>query len=95
MWIREHTDAAARANKPVLLEEYGVGSDNSSTRSELYASWLRLIEDSGALGDLVWMLGLPKNTRQPYAPDAYVIQDGPEVDVIRQHAQTLCNSERS
>lgn len=95
MWIREHTEAAARANKPVLLEEYGAGSNNPATRSELYASWLRSIEDSDALGDLVWMLGLPKGPGQSYAPDAYVIHDGPELDVIRRHAQALCDSHRS
>jgi hypothetical protein len=41
------------------------------------------------------MLGLPKGPGQPYAPDKYVITGGPELDVIRQHAQTMLKTERT
>jgi mannan endo-1,4-beta-mannosidase len=96
MWIREHIDAAARANKPVLLEEYGAPLDGKplshpAGRAEVYESWLRLIEDSGSLGDLLWMLGLPKSDGQPYTPDSYVIGGGPEFAVIQRHAANLVN----
>jgi mannan endo-1,4-beta-mannosidase len=96
MWIREHIEAAGRANKPVLLEEYGAGTDDLPVpRADVYAQWLKVVELFGSLGDLVWMLGLPKGPGQPYAPDAYVIHEGPELDVVRRHAQTLCGSELS
>jgi mannan endo-1,4-beta-mannosidase len=96
MWIREHIDAAARANKPVLLEEYGAPLDGKplsapDARAQVYESWLRLIEDSNSLGDLLWMLGLPKAPGQPYTPDSYVVGDGPELEVIRRHAGKLLN----
>ena len=63
MWIREHTEAAARANKPVLLEEYGAPLDGTplsspAERARVYESWLRQVDDSGSLGHLLWMLGL-------------------------------------
>jgi mannan endo-1,4-beta-mannosidase len=87
MWIREHVAAAQRANKPVLLEEYGVAM--LPNRAQVYDTWLREIETSNALGDLLWMLGLPKSAEQPYDPDSYVIAGGPEIDVIRDHARRL------
>jgi mannan endo-1,4-beta-mannosidase len=99
MWIREHISAASRANKPVLLEEYGTPSEDNpwaaAARAGVYQNWLRLIEESNSLGDLLWMLGLPKGPGQPYAPDKYVITGGPELDVIRQHAQTMLKTERT
>ena len=87
MWIREHIEAAQRANKPVLLEEYGVA--DLPNRAQVYDTWLREIERSDALGDLLWMLGLPKGPGQPYDPDSYVITEGREIDVIRDHARRL------
>ena len=74
MWIREHIEAAQRANKPVLLEEYGIGAEFK--RPQVYDTWLREIERSDALGDLLWMLGLPKDPGQPYDLDRYVITEG-------------------
>ena len=87
IWIREHVAAARRANKPVLLEEYGAAK--LPNRAQVYDTWLREIETSNAVGDLLWMLGLPKSTEQPYDPDSYVIAGGPEIDVIRDHAKRL------
>ena len=94
MWIREHIEAASRANKPVLLEEYGAPLDGKplsapEQRAQVYASWLSLIEESDSLGDLVWMLGIPSGPGQPYGLDSYAIQRGPELDVIAQHAVRL------
>jgi mannan endo-1,4-beta-mannosidase len=87
MWIREHNEAAARANKPVLLEEYGVLPVEN--RPQIYESWLAEIERSNSLGDLLWMLGLPKGPGQQYGLDGYVITDGPELIPVREHARRL------
>jgi mannan endo-1,4-beta-mannosidase len=92
MWIREHVDAGARANKPAVLEEYGArigqgGLRNSDDRAALYRDWLQEVDDSGAGGALVWMIGLPKSPDQPYDPDGYVIGEGPEAAAIRDFAQ--------
>jgi mannan endo-1,4-beta-mannosidase len=92
MWIREHVDAAARANKPAVLEEYGArigqgGLRNSGDRAALYRDWLQEVSGAGAGGALVWMIGLPKSPDQPFDPDQYVIGQGPEAAVIRDFAQ--------
>jgi endo-1,4-beta-mannosidase len=84
--------AAARANKPAVLEEYGArigqgGLRNSDERAALYRDWLQEVNDSGAGGALVWMIGLPKSPDQPYDPDDYVIGEGPEAAAIRDFAQ--------
>ena len=87
MWIREHNEAAARANKPVLLEEYGALA--RPDRTQIYEAWLREVEDAKVLGSLLWMLGLPKGPGQQYAPDGYVVSSGPELTLIREHADSF------
>lgn len=91
MWIREHVAAGQRANKPMLLEEYGVvmgqsGIPDAAARNALYASWLDQVDQSGGCGDLLWMLGLPTGPGQPYAPDGFVISSSEEAPTIREHA---------
>jgi mannan endo-1,4-beta-mannosidase len=87
MWIREHNEAAARANKPVLLEEYGALA--SPDRPQVYEAWLREVENAKVLGSLLWMLGLPKGPGQQYQPDGYVVCNGPELEPVRKHARIL------
>jgi mannan endo-1,4-beta-mannosidase len=91
MWIREHVAAGARANKPAVLTEYGArigqgGLGNAAARAALYQDWLQAVTNSGARGALVWMIGLPKGPDQPFDPDPYVIGEGPEAAVIRDHS---------
>lgn len=83
MWIREHLEAAERANKPMLIEEYGALSPN---RNSMFETWLKLIEQRGGVGDMLWMLGLPKSQEQPYDPDGYVVKNVGEASAIREHA---------
>lgn len=87
MWIREHNEAAARANKPVLLEEYGALP--CPNRPAIYEAWLNEVRTSNALGALLWMLGLPKGAGQQYGLDGYVITGGPELRAARDHAKRL------
>ncbi len=79
MWIENHIDAARRASKPVLLEEYGLPP--SMKRNDAYEAWLGTIEQENALGDLVWMLGLPGQG------DRYLLSDPNEAPAIRDHAR--------
>lgn len=92
MWIGEHVAAAQRANKPAVLEEYGLrvgdaGVADSAARNALYQGWLQDVADLGAAGDLVWMIGLPKSPEQPFAPDAYVLYSADDATSIREHAR--------
>lgn len=86
MWIGEHLDAAERANKPMLIEEYGALSPD---RNQIFDVWLKLIEQRGSLGDMLWMSGLPKSQDQPYDPDGYVVENVGEASAIREHATRM------
>jgi mannan endo-1,4-beta-mannosidase len=78
MWIQNHIDAAARATKPVILEEYGLPA--SVARNAIYQTWLQMIEDQNVTGDLVWMLGLPGQG------DQYLLTSSADAPAIRDHA---------
>ncbi len=79
MWIQNHIEAARRASKPVLLEEYGLPS--SIGRNTAYQAWLEIIERENAAGDLVWMLGLPGQG------DRYLLSDPNDAPAVRDHAR--------
>src|SRR5262249_45212947 len=61
-WILDHVASGQRANKPMLLEEYGIKIDGDwaaspEERNEWYAAWLESVLEFGAVGDLLWMVG--------------------------------------
>ena len=60
-WISDHNSAARLANKPVVLEEFGLKNDRAlaalGSRDEIYSRWLQQIRDEGGAGGLLWMLG--------------------------------------
>jgi mannan endo-1,4-beta-mannosidase len=92
MWIREHIQAGQRANKPMLLEEYGTlfggpgEVQSKDERNRIFDAWLKHVEDLGGVGDMLWMLGLPKSATQPFDPDHYVVSNPADVPAIRDHA---------
>ncbi|KAK3374342.1 family 5 putative glycoside hydrolase [Lasiosphaeria ovina] len=55
LWIQQHDDAGAKANKPVILEEYGSPERGNHTR--VLAPWLDTIVKSGLAADQVWQFG--------------------------------------
>lgn len=79
MWIENHIEAAHRALKPVILEEYGLPA--STARNDVYQAWLQLIEQQHAAGDLVWMLGLPGKG------DKYLLSSTTDAPAIADHAR--------
>ena len=49
-WITDHATSQKKANKPVIVEEFGVTDDQVST----YTSWYNAVVSSGLTGDLIW-----------------------------------------
>jgi mannan endo-1,4-beta-mannosidase len=93
-WIREHIEAGQRANKPMLIEEYGmkVGPDGLQTQEErnaCFEKWLKSIEDLKGVGDLLWMMGLPKADEQPYDPDEYTVTSVDNIPAVQDHAARM------
>ena len=83
MWIDNHIEAARRASKPVILEEYGLPA--SAERNDIYQAWLQTIEQEDAAGDLVWMLGLPGQG------DQYLLTTAEDAPAIRKHTRYATN----
>jgi mannan endo-1,4-beta-mannosidase len=87
MWIQNHIDAAKRAAKPMLLEEYGLPV--GAGRDRAYATWLAMIEEQDTVGDLVWMLGLPTQG------DRYLLTRPDEALPIVEHAARMLGAGES
>ncbi len=72
-WIREHIEAGQRANKPMLIEEYGYKIEGTDSRTALtrrdaaFQTWLDEIVESKGAGALVWMIAseMPDGNRYP------------------------------
>ncbi|KZO90088.1 glycoside hydrolase family 5 protein [Calocera viscosa TUFC12733] len=53
-WIRDHAAVQKTANKPVVIEEFGVSIAN---QSEVYPYWWNEVLSSGMTGDAIWQSG--------------------------------------
>ncbi|KAF8951905.1 CEL4b mannanase [Flammula alnicola] len=52
-WIADHATSQKNANKPVILEEFGV----TSNQVAIYTTWLNEVLSSGLTGELIWQAG--------------------------------------
>ena len=93
-WIREHLEAGQRASKPMLLEEYGAIANNQD-RDAIFDAWLRSIEELDGVGDMLWMMGLPKSNDQWYAPDDYVVLNPADAPSVGAHALRMVSENGS
>jgi len=76
-WVKDHAAAGQQANKPVLMEEYGLRLGDAvvpdaAARSAWFARWLSAVEETGTAGSLLWMLGGSEPDTVVYK-DAYAI----------------------
>ncbi|OIW28323.1 glycoside hydrolase [Coniochaeta ligniaria NRRL 30616] len=55
LWIQQHDDAGAKANKPVILEEYG--SPYRHNHTSVLQPWQETVLESGLAADQVWQFG--------------------------------------
>ncbi|MGN1281339.1 MAG: cellulase family glycosylhydrolase [Succinivibrio sp.] len=55
-WIRDHAVAARRADKPVVLEEYGVTATAPIDRAFVYKRWTDVSYKEGLAGTMFWIL---------------------------------------
>ncbi|KZT38981.1 mannanase [Sistotremastrum suecicum HHB10207 ss-3] len=84
-WIIDHAASQKSANKPVVLEEFGV-TNNQAT---IYQSWLNTVVSSGLTGEQIWQAGsnFPDGTTYN---DGYAVYPGSAVyTLIEQYAATL------
>ncbi|EGO25412.1 glycoside hydrolase family 5 protein [Serpula lacrymans var. lacrymans S7.9] len=84
-WIINHYTAQANANKPVIMEEFGVTSDQYNT----YSAWYSTVQSSGLSGVLIWQAG--SNLSSGQTPnDGYAIYPGTQVYTLEtQYAASM------
>jgi mannan endo-1,4-beta-mannosidase len=83
-WIREHIEAARRASKPAIIEEYG--TKDRVNRDSAFATWLAEVESNGGAGSLLWMIACNKDDGTPYYDDGYTVYSAAEVPSVIGHA---------
>jgi mannan endo-1,4-beta-mannosidase len=87
-WIEEHVQAGQRANKPVLIEEYGYQTGGpqdaagKAQRNAVFEDWLDESTIDGA-GALVWMIASVMDNGQLYPDyDHYTVYAAEDVPAI-------------
>ncbi|MFA6756014.1 MAG: cellulase family glycosylhydrolase [Bacilli bacterium] len=55
-WIKDHIEATDKVNKPCILEEFGINTQNKQNRELIYSSWCQQIYDLNGAGALFWMI---------------------------------------
>jgi mannan endo-1,4-beta-mannosidase len=92
-WIEDHIEAGERANKPVLLEEYGLRLDTATPDAAIerdlwYGRWLESLYSGGGAGDLLWMMG----SMEPSVAgnrDDYTIYSASEIPSVVAHMRDM------
>ncbi len=84
-WVREHIDAGQRANKPMIIEEYGLKIDfGAAARETAYEAWLAQVIASQGAGAVVWMIASTDADGKPYPDfDHYTVYSAEEAPAIR------------
>ncbi|KAF9452368.1 glycoside hydrolase family 5 protein [Macrolepiota fuliginosa MF-IS2] len=86
-WIADHAKSMTTANKPVILEEFGVTSNQVST----YTSWFNEAVSSGLTGDLIWQAGSHLSSGNTPDDGYAVYPDGQVYPLLTSHAAAMKN----
>ena len=76
-WIREHIEAARRASKPAIIEEYGIKAD-PVLRDAAFARWLAGVEANNGAGSMLWMIAGNNDDGSRYYDDGYTVYTASE-----------------
>ena len=90
-WVQDHVAAGQRANKPSIMEEYGLELSATVTadqRNQWYASWLQSVLQAGGAGDLLWMIG-GTDAEVAGFRDQFTVLSGGEVPAVSAHATQM------
>ncbi|PPQ92323.1 hypothetical protein CVT25_008529 [Psilocybe cyanescens] len=84
-WIADHQTSQAKANKPVILEEFGV----TTNQPTIYQAWYNEVISSGLTGDLIWQAGSHLSSGDTPNDGYAVYPDGPVYPIMQSHAAAL------
>ncbi|KAF9564905.1 CEL4b mannanase [Agrocybe pediades] len=84
-WIADHHTSGVKAGKPVILEEFGV----TTNQATIYAAWYNEIISSGLTGDLIWQAGSHLSTGDT-PNDGYAVYPGTDLyTLMTSHAAAI------
>jgi len=93
-WIVDHAKAARAANKPAVLEEYGIGKNEPQNRDLIYRKWTETAFNEGLAGSMFWILtsyepNQPGNLYPDY--DGFrILKDGGRTDqILTNHSKQM------
>lgn len=93
-WIIEHAQAAKLANKPAVLEEYGIGKNEPQNRDLIYTKWTNTAYEQGLAGSMFWILtSYEQGSKDNLYPDYdgfRIIKDGGRTDqILTNHSKQM------
>ncbi|KII92378.1 glycoside hydrolase family 5 protein [Plicaturopsis crispa FD-325 SS-3] len=84
-WIIDHATSQKAANKPTILEEFGV----TTNKTDVYTAWYNTILSSGLTGDLIWQAGSVLSTGAT-PDDGYAVYPSDDIYTLdTSHAAAL------
>lgn len=84
-WIADHGASQTKAGKPVIIEEFGV----TSNQPTVYTAWFNQIVSSGVAGDLIWQSGSHLSSGNTPNDGYAVYPDGQVYPLLTSHAAAL------
>jgi len=84
-WIADHATSMTKANKPVIIEEFGV----TSNQATVYTAWWNQIISSGLTGDLIWQSGSHLSSGDTPNDGYAVYPNGAVYPLLTSHAAAL------
>ncbi|KAJ3570962.1 hypothetical protein NP233_g4061 [Leucocoprinus birnbaumii] len=84
-WIADHAASMKSAGKPVILEEFGVTTNQVST----YTAWFNQVVSSGLTGDLIWQSGSHLSSGNTPNDGYAVYPDGSVYPLLTSHAAAM------
>jgi len=84
-WIIDHAALQKSANKPVIIEEYGM----TTNQPETYAVWWDTIISSGLAGEVIWQAGSHTVNGDSWDDGYMVFPDGPIYPLLKAHFAAL------
>ncbi|KAG6840902.1 hypothetical protein C0991_003363 [Blastosporella zonata] len=84
-WIADHATSQNKAGKPVILEEFGV----TSSQTTVYTAWWNEVVSSGIAGDLIWQSGSHLSSGDTPNDGYAVYPDGAVYPIMTSHAAAL------
>jgi hypothetical protein len=86
-WITDHATAMKSANKPVIMEEFGVTTSQLAT----YTTWYSTVISSGLTGDLIWCV-LQRVPGRGSPADGHIQASGFNVQRAADAKRRLCGT---